>query len=230
MMRWTRRGVGRKRSAFSIREKIDIRWNLQISVEDRGKSKIWHHRTHNIVVNTGEQFMAEVITPATLGPSGSFTREQDNIIRYIGFGIGGTRQNSSDASASPLSDTYPAGYDGGNSQTDTDPTVAQLERPVLVTTGPDLFMQEISTPGTFAAFNETTFIAVFSRTEINVGAFTSVPLSEIGLYLNSADPTLPNGGAGAYPGGTGHLAAYDTFDSISKTGGFQITVRWTWRF
>lgn len=205
---------------------IELKWNLQISLDDGYSNRLWHQRTHNIVVNTGRQFLSEVITPATLG-AGTFTRTQDTVVRYIGFGIGGDRQNSSDALISPWSDAYPAGYGGTNLQPDDDVTVAQLERPVLSSAG--LWLKQISTPGTFPT-NGTTFTATFLRADVNLGAFSSMPLSEIGLFLSSADPALANGGAGAYPGGTGHMIAYDTFDTISKTGGFQITVNWTFSF
>lgn len=214
---------------MQLRETIDVRLNLEINLIERGKRRIWHQNTHNIVVNTGRQFLAEVITAASFGP-GSFVRTQDTCVRYIGFGIGGTRQNLPAASAPPYSSAYPAGYGGTNLQTDTDVTVSKLERPVKVTTGPDLFMRELSTPGTFTAVERTKFITIFSESDINIGAFTAVPLSEIGLYKSSADPSLPNGGAGAYPGPAGHTIAYDTFNTIQKTGVFSIEVLWEWRF
>lgn len=214
---------------------IEARFNLEIDLIERGKRR-HHHRSHNIVVNTGRQFLARVITPQTLGP-GTFTRTQNEVVRYVGFGLGGTRQVSSSASLPPYSSPFPGGYEYAgaphNAQTDTDVTVARLERPAAVVNyaGPSpLWMREISAPGTFASATRTTFIAVFSETDINFGTFTSVPLSEIGLYKSSADPTLPNGGAGTYPGPTGHMIAYDTFNTISKTGVFSIEVRWEWRF
>lgn len=211
-------------------------WNLEIDlIDERGDRSLWHkrekiqtQRTHNIVTNTGRQFLAETITPASLGPS-SFVRTQDTVVRYIGFGIGGTRQTSSTAAASPYSDAYPTGYAGTNLQTDTDVTVAGLERPVQVTNAP-LWMREIATPGTFPTAQSTRFIATFSAADINFGSFTSVPLSEIALFKSSADPALPNGSAGAYPGAGGHAIAYDTFNTIQKTGLFSIEVRWEWRF
>lgn len=216
-------------------EDIEVRINLEIDLIERGKRK-HHHASHNIVVNTGRQFLAEVITPATLGP-GTFTRTQDTCVRYVGFGLGGTRQYSPSAVVAPYASLYPAGYEYAgaphNAQTDVDVTVARLERPAAVVdyAGPTpLWMRQISTPGTFDALERTKFIAIFSETDINFGGFTSVPLSEIGLYKSSADPSLPNGGAGAYPGPTGHLIAYDTFDTIHKTGVFSIEVRWEWRF
>jgi hypothetical protein len=207
-----------------LTEKIEATWNLEIDLIERGKKRRWHQRTHNIVVNTGRQMFCEVITPQSLGV-GSFVRHQDTVVRYIGFGIGGNRQNSSSASGAPYSVDYP----GTNVQTDTDVTVARLERPVRVTAAP-LWMREISTPGTFPTTTSTRFIAVFSETDINYGGYTSVPLSEIGLYKSSADPSLPNGSAGAYPGTGGHTMAYDTFDTIHKTGLFSIEVRWEFRF
>jgi hypothetical protein len=213
-----------------IVETVEMKFNVEIDIFERGKRRRWHQQTHNIVVNNGRQFMAELITPASLG-AGTFTRTQDTIVRYIGFGIGGSRQSSPVAGASPYSDAAPAGYGGTNAQTDVDVTVGRLERPVRVTTGPDVWMKQIAAPGTFDAGNRrTTFIATFSESDINFGSFTSVPISEIGLYKSSADPTLPNGGAGAYPGPTSHLIAYDTFDPFAKTGAFNIEARWQWRF
>lgn len=209
---------------------IEAEWNLEIDLFERGKRLRWHQRTHNIVVNTGRQFLAEVITPATLGAAGSFTRYDDSVVRFIGFGIGGSRQSSPFASASPYSDAYPTGYGGTNTQTDSDVTVSTMERPVRVSTGPDLFMQEIAAPASPAPTTETRFVATFAETDISYGSFTSVPLSEIGLYKSTADSSLPNGAAGAYPGAGGHMIAYDTFDTIQKTGVITIEVRWTWRF
>lgn len=205
-------------------EAIELRWNLEIDLIDRGKRKRWHQRTHNIVTNTGRQFLAEVITASAFGPS-SFVRTQDTCVRYIGFGIGGARQSNPSAASPPLS----VDYAGTNLQTDTDVTVAGLERPVRVTSAP-LWMREISTPGTFPSATSTRFIAVFSSADLNYGSYTSVPLSEIALYKSSADPSLPNGSAGAYPGAGGHTIAYDTFNPIEKTGVFSIEVRWDWRF
>jgi hypothetical protein len=217
-------------------EDVEVRFNLEIDLMERGKRKR-HHRSHNIVVNTGRQFLAEVITPKVLGPGAFIERTQDTVVRYVGFGLGGTRQISPNAFLAPYANLYPGGYEYAGAphqaQTDTDVTVARLERPAAVVDygGPTpLWMRQISTPGTFDAVTRTKFIAVFSETDINFGGFTSVPLSEIGLYKSSADPTLPNGGAGAYPGPTGHMIAYDTFDSIQKTGVFSIEVRWEWRF
>lgn len=210
-----------------LNEQLELDWNVKITLIDRGKRKVWHEHTHNIVVNTGRQFILENISPQSLGPS-TFVRIQDSVIRYIGLGIGGNRQTDPAASASPLSDTYPAGYGGTNTQTDTDLTVTGLERPVKVTASPDLWMREITTPVSTTA-TTATYVSVFSQSDINFGSYTSMPLSEIALYKSTADPSLPNGSAGAYPGAGAHTVAYDAFDPVSKTGVFSIEVQWTWR-
>jgi hypothetical protein len=206
---------------------VDVSWNVEVSLIERGKRRRWHQRTHNIVVNTGRQFLAEAITPSDLGSPGDgvFTRTDNSVVRYVGFGIGGVGQAFSSAGAPPYSDNYP----GTNVQTDDDVTVSVLERPVQ--TAPGVWMRQISAPGTFSAGGRNTrFIAVFAEADFNFGAFAAVPLSEIALYKSSANPALPSGAAGAYPGTGGHLVAYDTFTAIPKTQMFSIEVAWEFRF
>lgn len=213
---------------------INVESNIKIIARARGGSIIEEREIHNIVTNIGRQFLAEVITPATLGGGGSFTRTTDEVVRYIGFGMGGTLQSAASASAPPFSTDYP----GTNLQTDTDLTVSGLERPVAVSgtintpgiPAPAVWMNQIATPGTFPSATTTRFVALFTATDINFGAYTSVPLSEIALYRGDADDTLPNGTSGTYPGTGGLIIAYDTFNTIQKTGVFSLEVRWEFRF
>lgn len=196
--------------------------NIELDVRERGKI-VRRERTHNIVTNIGRQFLAEVIV--SNAPAPTITRAQNTVIRYIGFGIGGSRQNSSIANNPPFSVDYP----GANTQTDTDLTVTGLQRPVRVTAAP-IWMKEIAAPSTFPTATSVRFTAIFTETDINYGGYASVPLSEIGLYTSAASPALPNGAAGAYPGAGGLMAAYDTFNTIHKSGIFSIEVRWEFRF
>lgn len=204
-------------------ETVEARSNLDITVRERGKI-VRRESGHNIVVNTGRQFLAEVIGASAFSGA-SFTRTQNTLIRYIGFGVGGSRQFSSSAGTAPISTDYP----GTNIQTDVDLTVSRLERPVRVDGGPT-WMKEVVTPASFPSTTSVKFTAIFDDADISYGGYTSVPISEIGLYLSSADPSLPNGTAGAYPGAGGVLFAYDTFNNISKTAIFSIEVSWEIRF
>jgi len=206
-------------------EDVPVRLNMEIDLVYQDGSVLQHHRSHNIVVNTGRQYMARKITPNAAAPSKvSYNGE---VIRYVGFGIGGKRQTNADAlnPSSALSLTYP----GDNDKSDTDVTVSELERPVKVTSAP-LYLQEIASTGDFPTDQSTRFRASFSQLEINLGSLSSVPLSEIGLYLSDANPANPNGGAGAYPGTSLSMVAYDNFLPIEKTGLFSLLVRWEWRF
>lgn len=210
-----------------IEEDIQVRSNLQITLYDRGKKRKHFQATHNIIVYGGRTFLIENIAAQSFSGAG-FTRHQNTVVRYIGFGIGGTRQNSADAVSSPLSDAYPGGYGGTNVQTDIDRNVGRLERPVLASAG--LWMKEVATPATFLSVSEVQWTTTFGQLDINLAPHTAMPLSEVAMYKSSADPALPNGGAGAYPGPTGQTLAYDTFDTFHKNAAFTAVVQWAWRF
>lgn len=204
-----------------ITDGIELHSNILIQAFERGKRRILHE-SHNIFTDIGRQFICENITASSFSGS-SFVRTQNTVVRYIGFGVGGNRQTSPSASATPISTDYP----GTNTQTDTDVTVSGLERPVKVTSTD--WMKEVSTPGTFGTTKEVTYIAVFSETDLTFGSYTSVPISEIGLYKSSATLTLPNGSSGSYPGAGGHIIAYDAFNSLEKTARWTIQANWTLR-
>lgn len=212
-------------------EDIACRSNLEIIVRERGKRVLRECRkVHNIYTNIGRQFICEVITASSFPTSTSFVRTQNDVVRWIGFGIGGNRQSSSSASSPPFSTDYA----GTNVQTDSDLTVSGLERPIAVTgiagippTG--TYVKQVLAPGTFPSATFVEYIALFTETDLNFGPFTSVPLSEIGLFKGAADPTLPNGTVGAYPGPGGHILAYDNFNTVQKSGLFSIEVHWQLR-
>lgn len=197
--------------------------NIDIDVFERGKI-VQRERSHNIVTNIGRQFLSEVIVSDT--PSPTISRHQDTVVRYCGWGIGGNRQVSpSIANNTPFSTDYP----GSNTQTDTDLTVSGLQRPIRVTGAP-LWMREIAAPATFPTATSVRFVTSFSETDLNYGSYASVPLSEIALFSSAANPALPNGASGSYPGAGGLILAYDTFNTINKTGVFSVEVRWEFRF
>lgn len=211
---------------FRLKEDVPIRLNLSVDLIYPDGRVAEHHRSHNIITNTGKQFMAQVITASSFAP---LARHNNEVVQYMGFGIGGSRQSNSDAlnPSSAISLEYP----GTNVQTDIDVTVDKLERPVKVTSAP-LWMKEIAVPGTFPSLpiTSTQFISTFEQAEINFGGFSTVPISEIALFKSGADPSLPNGTLGLYPGTGGEVIAYDTFSPIEKSGLFAIQVRWEWRF
>lgn len=206
---------------MKLREGIEVGFNIEIEARERGKLRA-RRQTHNIVTNIGRQFILEAITAQAFS-GGGFTRQNNNVIQYIGFGIGGDLQASNLASTSPLSTDYP----GTTAQSDTDLSVVGLERPVRVNADP-LWMKQVAAPAIFPTATSVRYEVVFSETDINYGPYDRVPLTEIGMFLSSADPALPNGSAGTYPGAGGFMASYDTFGALEKTGQLTFRVRWTY--
>lgn len=208
-------------SGVRVNELIEVKNNLHLRVYERGKL-LRHVEGHNIWLNLGREYLASLLAYTSfVGP----TPERNDRIRYMGIGIGGTRQLAlPTANSAPLSTAYP----GSNAQTDTDPTVTKLERPVRVSggstaypgSGGDVWLGQVQAPAVHTVATSVTFSRLFSTTDISYAPFLTVPMSEIMLFTAAADPSVYNN--------TG--VAYDTFDTISKTNAFQLQVDWTVQF
>lgn len=213
---------------------IQVESNLELVLRERGKIK---HRVagHNIFLNLGREWLPKAISysalpaPAAVAP---VTKADDRGIRYMGLGIGGTRQYMLGvANAAPLVTHYP----GTNNRVDTDPTVQTLERPVRISSpipavpvvppydAGDVWLGQVQAPPTYPTTTSVMYKRVFTEAEISYGPFLTVPLSEIGLFLYSASGTYIN----TY---NNTCVAYDTFDTLSKTNAFALEVSWTLRF
>lgn len=213
---------------------IEYESNLTLRLRERGKL-VTVREGHNIWVNLGRTYLPQHISYQALPASGvvsPVTLQDDRGVRYVGFGIGGTRQlQLSVANASPYSTQYP----GTNAQTDTDPTVTVLERPVRLSSptpaspapppyaAGDVWLGQVQAPAIYNTTTSVTFDRIFSESEISFGPFLSVPLSEVGLFLHSTNPNYINIFNNT-------LIAYDTFDTISKTTAFSLEIQWTIRF
>ncbi len=202
-------------------EDIVVKQNLIITARERGKI-VARREGHNIWLNLGREYLAQLIAYASMaGP----TAERDDRIRYMGLGVGGSRQlQIGVANAAPIVTAYP----GTNAQTDSDADVLTLERPVRISggetaypgIGTDVWLGQIAAPAEHPLVTQTKFIRVFDVSEVSYGSFLSVPLSEVGLFTGAASPTVYNN----------TMVAYDTFDTISKTSAFELEIDWTIRF
>lgn len=213
-------------------EDILVKSNLRITIRERGKI-VGRRQGHNIWLNIGRGYLASLVcyssysggySPFT-GASGYPTPERDDRVEYMGVGIGGTSQTSlSVANSSPLVPPYA----GSNAQTDTDPTVTSLERPVRVSGGSssypynvgDVWLAQVQNPVTHPTATQSEFIRVFAPTDVSYSPFVTVPLSEIALFTSAANPNVYNN----------NPIAYDTFDTLTKTNAFSLEVDWTLRF
>lgn len=204
-----------------IPETIEVKLNLSLVARERGKI-VTRRDGHNIWLDLGREYLSKLIALQSYGPDVPFTNDR---IKYLGFGIGGTRQLATGAAnAAPISPPYV----GANTQTDTDTTILTLERPVRVsgsnTAYPgivgDQWVGRITAADPTTVPKQVTFSRVFTQLEISYGPFISVPLSEIGLFTSAADPENYQN----------NPVAYDTFDTISKTTAIDLEVVWTIHF
>jgi len=202
-------------------EEIEVKTNLVITARERGKI-VARREGHNIFLNTGREWLAQLIAYLSFSPD---VPENDYRVRYMGLGIGGSRQLVPNTSMLPQVNTD---YAGSNAQTDTNPNVIYLERPVRLSGSAtpfpfnpsDVWLGQIQAPADHPIPNRTTFTRVFTDVEVNYTPYETVPLSEIGLYTAGANPNIHNN--------TGlTFVAYDTFDTLSKTSAIQLQVDWT---
>lgn len=211
----------KKKSSLTIVDVVEVKQNLKIIARERGKI-VARREGHNIWLDLGREYLSQLIAYKQFGPD---LTERDDRIRYMGFGIGGSRQVAPGvANSSPISPPYV----GTNLQTDLDATVTYLERPVRVsgsdTAYPgligDAWIGQVQAPATHDTATSVTFKRLFTTAEISYVPFLSVPLSEIALFTSAADPNTWRN----------NPVAYDTFDTISKTLAVAIEVDWTLRF
>jgi len=209
---------------------VELCTNIEFTIRERGKI-VGRRASHNIFLNYGRDWFSRLISLSAFGPP--LVPEQDARIRYIGFGIGGAKQTAASVLSAPLSTHYP----GPNTQTDIDPRASRLERPVRLGwgVGPnvpsgtwpnltydpgDVFLKSVQAPVEHPQPTTTRFRVVVTAGEIASATFLSVPISEVGIFPNSANPNLYNNQA----------ISYDTFEPFPKTTGYDVEMTWSFRF
>jgi hypothetical protein len=229
-----------------FKDSIDPKVNVRIIARERGKKVPSLCREgHNIWVNQGRQYLAEVISPLNGSFAAHYNDSPVRFVRYMGLGIGG------DSQVLDLSVTYPTldtDYPGQEVFSDEDITVTQLERPVKVSgvagvgSSAGVWMNSVTAPPAVFTGTPVTgveFDALFDNADLNLaGAYPSVPVTEIGLFLSSEEPSRTSEEvydyltAPAYINDTTRqkLVAYNTFDAITKTVSVALEVHWQIQF
>jgi len=224
-------GGGESRSGGGGAPPIQVESNVFLKMIDPDSNEVVEEReSHNIFLNYGRDWIAHLVGLSAIAPDATFREDR---LRYMAFGIGGRSQLILPAT---IFTTYPgyAGDWGGSApvadpvQEDTNPTVLGLEWPVLVNATD--YYDDISAPNTFPEIGVIRLTSVLGVGEVSFAGFTSVPLSEIGLFTsglpNLTDPPIVYG---ALPL-TKYMVAYNTFDTLSKTSAFVLQVDWELRF
>lgn len=212
--------------------------NLLLTVYNERGKRVARSKGHNIFLTVGRQWLPDLISYQAL-PAGSpppplpVTQVDDRGVRYMGLGMGGTRQsNLATANAAPLGTHYP----GTNAQTDDDPGVVRLERPVRISSpipgspalppaydAGDVWLGQVAAPPVKPTPTSVRFSRLFAAGEVAYGPFTTVPISEIGLFLHSDSASYIHN-----PYNTPF--AYDTFDTFHMSTAFSVVAEWELRF
>ena len=248
---------------MKFKDTIKVGSNVRLRLRDVEDGKIIEEReSHNIFVAYGREWISELTAYQAL-----VTPFRGDRVRYMAVGIGGYQQTMAQVAIQTLGYAgfpndwqYTAfvpplttGGEGGvgtpatpSSQLDTDPTVTGLEYPVQITAAN--YYDPVKWPATFPEAGTVRFTAVLGYNDVSYGAYTTVPLSEIGLFTSSITegvtntqmPPLdaaefrgdypPASGNFFPPVGTRFMIAYNTFPTLNKTSSFVLQVDWELRF
>jgi hypothetical protein len=232
-----------------IKNTIEFSANVYLIARERGKRvpKLCHEG-HNVWVNLGRQYLAEVVSPLNSSFNAHYADSPVRVVRYVGLGIGSHNQLVDIPSVYP---TLNADYPGQNTFTDISLMTNCLERPVKVTgtagggTAPGVWMSSVGAPPVFSSdpgpgtpTTRVKYTTLFTYTDINLaGAYASVPLSEVALFLSSVQSSRLSNEVYNYTGppdyigaSRQHPIAYHAFDTISKTVSVNYEVVWELQF
>lgn len=178
----------------------------------KGGKLVGRHEEHNVWTYQGRLYLAQML--GEVGTELVPYAERTDCLRYVGLGIGGKLQTSGLVDASPLVDAYPVGYaaerypptysiSGYSSGKVYDqeypigPRIDTLERPVRRTGGSSMYPGEssdrwyIEPPNFFLTHLSPSVVRVHALLDATAGdyvysPFTSIPISEAGLFTSNA--------------------------------------------
>lgn len=214
-----------------IKDPIGPTYNVRITTYDLEGNLLEKRENHNILTNIGRNWLRDLVGGldyTATDVSSGFLEGAGNVrtserVRYMAFGVGGILTSDS------------AVFSGTQEEL---VTVTELEDYVKIDS--TNYMKEVlpqtdgsdAIPTNFSIRFITTILEsevsftpnVTSSSAVDVG--TLVKVSEAGLYLSGADPTLDL----SDPENNTRLVAYDVFDPVSITPNVVTRVEWEFRF
>lgn len=246
-----------------LKDELKVGSNVRLQLLDEPGGKVIDQReSHNIFLDYGREWISELIAYDS-----GLAQFRGDRVRYVGVGIGGTDQSLVYTAIQamgyagyaddwqyfghPGAEVLTRGGEGGTGTTgpvqqDTDPTVTGLEYPVQITT--QNYYDQVKQPASFPEAGVVRFTSVLGYSDVSYGTYSSVPLSEVGLFVSSLTegvqhveyPPLddaesrgdypPASGNFYPPAGTRYMVAYNTFATITKTSAFVLQIDWELRF
>jgi hypothetical protein len=243
-----------------VATRTKIMSNVHIWAEDLFGNRVYDVKRHNCFLDNGHTWLSQVLAYNTagyvradpppdvepdVGAPGPYERtlaapvttaaiNMPYLPFYIGLGVGGNQQSG------PMPVDVDPQYPGTNVQSDADPTVPGLERPVRVTTDGATWARwlnpvVVTIPGPLP-YTYTRFTSTFAVGDINTGTkigggdYANVPLAEAAMYYwtNAPDSAsldyIPPNPPLAFV--QGQAIAYDTFPTLNKTAALVVVVQW----
>jgi hypothetical protein len=217
-----------------MRSDFDPKINVSILIYEKdadGTKLVGRRDTHNVMTNRGKEWLMQRLGGSNYGVSPP-TPHRTDVIKYVGFGVGGALQSNAAFLHSQLEI----------------PTVVAIQDPIAysVVAGTNkrylktVNAQVLGDVDDFPAFNRTVFTLDVLETEIsfpgsrslasNVLVDTLVPVSEAGLYLSSAvptyDPGAPLGAGNVDPRSDNFMVCYNIFEPIPVTPNTLLRILW----
>lgn len=161
---------------------------------------------HNVLVNNGRDWLAELVSWAYIGdatiippdPPDSDIANTNRRIRWIGVG------------------------DSQHLETEA---VVTLANAVTITTGPNVYLAVVDAPPTFLSPVWVKFARTLSTTEVSHSG--PVIITEAGLY---ADQSISSVWSLDENSALNPVVAYKAFDGLVKSPGFTLDLEWSFRF
>ena len=212
-----------------LKDQIAVESNVRLRAYENGVM-VDERESHNVLTNIGRNWLRDLVgfvdfAGLALGGFASPASRTDARATYIAFGVGGVL--SSD----------PTIY---NATQEELVTVTALEDYVKISDAPNVYMKAVENQTTgsdsIVGSYAIRFITTILESEISfatnvsksggLAVGTNVPVSEAGLYLSGADPsidldTAPN---------TTRCVAYNQFDPIAVTPNIVLRTEWELRF
>jgi hypothetical protein len=262
-----------------FKDDISIQANVAVLLHDASGRLVHEHHGHNLFLDGGRTWLMQALgydtdpggyarvdwpagntylEPALAGAA--FSRVVTALVPppaastagvrmpwlpfYIGLGVGGNQQSG------PMPADVDTDYPGTNTQSDADPTVTGLERPVRVlleNAGPPTLARWLNPIATYTPqpvitpYTSMRFTSTFSITDINTGCkmngagfpldFATVPVSEAALFRWTDDADMATvfynpPGDPMPPYATAFALNYFTFPPLPKTNVLNLTVQW----
>jgi hypothetical protein len=218
-----------------LSDKLEPTINIAIAAFDKKTGKLIDQRLgHNVFTNTGRNWLSRVVGSDDYSMDPPNPHNTDKIM-FMGFGCGGALQGDNNFATG---------------QTEL-VTVTSIQDPIPISNdfNQRLYLKQVDDqsnnsiyfPGDFRtrfiidiAEDELSFPGNITRVS-NVTVGTSVPISEAGLYLSSANPRFTHEAnppllGESDPAAPNYLVAYNIFDPIHITPNVVLRVEWELRF